>query len=136
MLNDAKLEAATIRKEIDRLNALSLSPTETKDAEIEALIANTRREPANNPALLQKVNAEIELLKDVHLDQEVGDGCPKCGQAYHPGDTYCGSCGYRLEATRPTPSNFCPQCGQAIRTDDAFCAKCGAELYRFVKTGP
>jgi ribosomal protein S27AE len=132
LLKNARLEAAAIRKEIDRLTSSSLSPTTTRDAEIETQVARTRHEPANDPALLQKVDAEIELLKNVHLDQEAGDVCPKCGQAYHPGDTYCSLCGYRLESTRPEPSNFCPQCGQAIHADDAFCARCGAELHRLV----
>lgn len=136
LLNNVKLEAAAIRKEIDRLSTASTSPATVRDAEIEALIAHTRHEPIDNPTLLEKVDAEIELLKDVRLDQEVSDVCPNCGQSYQPGDTYCSSCGHRLEPTSPQPPNFCPRCGQAVRSNDAFCAGCGAELHRYVEAGP
>lgn len=48
-------------------------------------------------------------------------GCPQCGAALGPYDTFCGKCGTRIEYA-------CPQCGAVLEADDAFCGKCGARI--------
>ncbi len=48
-------------------------------------------------------------------------GCPTCGAALGPHDTFCGKCGARIEYA-------CPQCGTALEADDTFCGKCGARV--------
>lgn len=48
-------------------------------------------------------------------------GCPNCGAALSPLDTFCGKCGTRIEYA-------CPTCGAILEPEDAFCGKCGAKL--------
>jgi len=134
LLEKTKLEAADVRREIDRLSqAADLDNIPLKlDAEIEALIVQTRQTPpADIETLGTEVDAEIELLKTVHLAADTDDlKCPHCGRSTHPDDAFCSGCGQPL----PTPlaqqvdTDTCPQCGSEVQPNDVFCAKCGASL--------
>jgi DNA-directed RNA polymerase subunit RPC12/RpoP len=133
LLHRSKLEAAQIRRQIDRLgqgdDTLVANPA--LDAEIEALVSQLRGQPANgNGALLQEIDAEIESLKQLAVDAETdGPACPNCGKGYQAGDAFCTGCGQALP--EPTAANLgerCPECGSPVEADDAFCAKCGFAL--------
>lgn len=135
LLAKAKLEAAEIRHQIDRLNHnANVNMEASLDVEIEKLIAQLRYSKFNgNEALLSEVDAEIELLKAIKLDPaEVDDcTCPHCGEPCLPGDAFCTTCGQPLAewtADQPDKAEICPSCGYAYQPDDAFCAKCGLAL--------
>lgn len=126
LLAQAKREAAEIRRQIDRLSQSGevASVDTALSRQIESLIAQVRQEAAQqNQALLKQVDAEIELLKDVHLDGRGAAYCPNCGAPVNPGDAFCASCGTALRQP-----NVCPQCGNPTRPDDAFCTHCGTAL--------
>ncbi|MEW5958042.1 MAG: zinc ribbon domain-containing protein [Chloroflexota bacterium] len=126
LLARSKMEAANLRRHIDRLssgNELDLDPA--VEAAIEKLVAQLRGSQVNgNDALLREVEAEIESLKHITFaGAAVQSSCPNCGQAYQIGDAFCTACGQSLPA-----DDACPECGQPVEPDDAFCAKCGAPL--------
>ena len=130
LLPKAKLEAAKIRRQIDRLDdniEVNLDPaTETK---IESLIAEFKNsELKGNEALLREVEAEIESLKNVQLNAETSQPtCPHCGKTFAIGDAFCSGCGHSLAGVK-IEQNVCPNCGYTFQPVDAFCAKCGAVL--------
>lgn len=136
LLAKTKLEAAEIRHQIDRLNHSAATDKEAAlDVEIERLIAQLRSsQPADSAALLQEVDTEIELLKNIRLDPAQIDEamCPQCGHAFLPGDAFCAKCGQplpKIASDEPTvQANLCPACGHAHQPHDAFCAKCGQSL--------
>jgi DNA-directed RNA polymerase subunit RPC12/RpoP len=130
LLPQAKLEAAKIRRQIDRLSHTTPSEIDPAlDAKIETLIAELKREQADgNETLLRAVEAEIESLKNTQLDTETGQPtCPHCGQTFAVGDAFCSGCGHSLASIK-TEQNVCPNCGNTFQPDDAFCAKCGVAL--------
>ncbi len=131
LLTHAKLEAAEIRRQIDRLNHTTNTNLEaTFEVEIEKLIAQirTNRFDGYEP-LLTEANAEIDLLKVVRVD--ITDlhelACPHCDKSYWPGDTFCSGCGQPLPQP-PLTQTVCPACGHPAQPDDAFCARCGTAL--------
>lgn len=136
LLARAKLEAAEIRRQIDRLSHSANADIEASlDVEIEKLIAQLRfNKFSGNETLLSEVDAEIQLLKAIKLDPaEVDDcACPRCGKVCLPSDAFCAACGQPLaglaldQAEAGTES--CPACGYAYQPGDAFCAKCGLAL--------
>jgi len=137
LLEKIKLEAAGVRREIDRLSHeanLDNIPLEL-DTEIEALIAQARQTPpADSKNLAKEVDTEIELLKTVHLaaDNDSNDlKCPHCGKSVQPGDAFCSGCGQALpalQAQQVDETDTCPQCGSQVEPNDVFCAKCGTPL--------
>ncbi len=64
--------------------------------------------------------------------------CSSCGALAQPGDTYCRSCGERLEVqasvdqleTSTTGQAGCPYCGAANRPTALFCSTCGRSVAR------
>ncbi len=70
------------------------------------------------------------------------EACPSCGEAIHPGDAFCESCGATLDpaaaiaVAEPAPvpalvpdagaSTSCPSCGGG-EFADGFCSTCGAK---------
>ncbi len=133
LLTQAKLEAADIRQQIDRLNQqqAAVEIDAGLDAEIETLIAQTRSgSPNGSEALRQAVEAEIESLKDL----DAADlACPNCGRFVGEADAFCSGCGQALddfddEDEIPADTNHCPTCGATVQPDDAFCAQCGTPL--------
>ena len=127
LVTQAKLEAAKIRQEMDRLSSIPESETinATLDAEIEALISQLRQNtpaPAdNNNALLHEVDAEIELLKNTRPESIATTAitCLKCHNNLQPDDAFCSRCGQ--PAPQPeSVADTCPQCGHTIQPDDAF----------------
>jgi len=132
LLHRSKLEAAQIRRQIDRLNQGAESiANPALDAKIEALVSQMRgRQPNGNGTLLEEIDAEIETLKELAVASETdGPACPNCGRGYQAGDAFCTGCGQALpELTATDPGERCPECGSPIEADDAFCAKCGFTL--------
>jgi hypothetical protein len=132
LLPKTKLEAAKIRRQIDQLShhaGLDVDPA--IEAKIESRVAELKSGHLNgNETLLQKVEAEIELLKHIQLDPEAGaPTCPNCGQPFAIGDAFCSGCGQSLaEIKIEADENTCPECGHAFQPGDAFCAKCGTAL--------
>jgi hypothetical protein len=139
LLAQAKVEAAEIRQQIDRLSqrqeAVESDPV--LEAEIETLLAQTKTGLLSNgnEGLLREIEAEVEALKHITLpgDDAVEAACPRCETAYVVGDAFCTGCGYALAelATGPT----CPECQLPVEPDDAFCARCGTALKENVVTG-
>jgi predicted RNA-binding Zn-ribbon protein involved in translation (DUF1610 family) len=130
LLPKAKLEAAKIRRQIDRLNDNAESDLDpATEAKIESLIAELRNSNLDrNEALLREVEAEIQSLKNIQLDAETGQPtCPNCGKTFVVGDAFCSGCGHSLAGVK-TEQNVCPNCGHAFQPDDAFCVKCGVAL--------
>ncbi len=137
LLNRAKLDAAALRRQIDRLsqeNGPAVNPA--LDAEIERLVAGLRQKSDLNgqAALAGEVEAEIELLKLLQVEGEDEETlCPGCGKPVRPDDVFCSRCGYSLaQDTRPArpkvSANACVKCGYTFRAGDAFCVKCGEPL--------
>ena len=122
LLAKSKLEAAQIRRQIDLLSQSSEPEIDPAiAAKIETLVAELKSSDQNgNEALWQDVEAEIETLKNVHLDAT----CPNCGKPIQVGDTFCSGCGQSLAEVK-TQRHTCSKCGAPIQPDDAFCAKCG-----------
>ncbi|GAB4444674.1 MAG: hypothetical protein Kow0031_27110 [Anaerolineae bacterium] len=131
LLNKAKLEAAGYRKEIDRLSG-DQSIDGALSSEIEALVSQVRGSSLNGSRdLLQAVDAEIELLKQVRPPAAGPNGpaCPNCAHPIQPGDSFCAGCGQPLaQAAQPDDAHFCPQCGAPTQPSDSFCARCGHAL--------
>lgn len=130
LLNEAKLEAARVRQQMDRLaRSDSVSMSAALDTEIETLIAQARNGSAPyDEDLLDEVDAEIEHLKagqpEVQhqtIRDESSATCIHCGYSLHPEASFCSHCGQPVAET-------CPQCNYAYHPDDAFCARCGAAL--------
>jgi hypothetical protein len=133
LLAKAKIEAAEIRRQIDRLSHTTNAHLEaTLDVEIEKLIAQIRVSRFDSyETLLNQANAEIELLKTIQLDTaDLNEmTCPYCVKAYWPGDAFCSSCGQPLtQADIPPIKTNCPVCGATCHLNDAFCAQCGVNL--------
>jgi DNA-directed RNA polymerase subunit RPC12/RpoP len=132
LLHRSKLEAAQIRRQIDRLSQGDESLVNPAlDIEIEALVSQLKEQSSNgNGALLEEINAEIGSLKQLTVEAETdGPACPNCGKGYQPGDAFCTGCGQALpELTAPDLGERCPECDSPIEADDAFCAKCGFAL--------
>lgn len=121
LLRQAKLEAAQLRRQIDRLEQnTELEPA--LDTRIESLVIQKKQAGLNgNETLLREINKELNRLTEIKPDYEPGS-CPHCGRSVQPGDSFCPGCGERLDG--------CPQCGASIQPTDTFCAKCGAQLNR------
>jgi len=49
--------------------------------------------------------------------------CPKCGEEYGDGATYCEKCGTKLVKYRA-----CPKCGQLVNDEVLYCPKCGQAI--------
>jgi rRNA maturation endonuclease Nob1 len=135
LLARTKLEAATIRRQIDQLSNISAPQPNTElDAEIETLIARLRDDHrVQNDALLPEVNAELELLKNVQVEHalQTGSICATCGNSLQPDDAFCSRCGQSVplpETKADLEAGVCPQCGYATQVGDAFCAQCGTSL--------
>lgn len=132
LLHKTKLDAAHIRRQIDRLEEMGEAATDdTLDAEIEALVRQQHSSPLNGKkSLLKEIDAEIEAFKTLDFDDDFT--CPNCGKPCSPNDAFCAGCGHALPAFEVPPSTAsienCPDCGAPIHSDDAFCAKCGTVL--------
>lgn len=136
LLHKTKQEAAVLRRHIDHLQHNAATEIDASlDAEIETLIARLKTGGSLNghEQLLREVDAEIELLKTLDLDESddfVASPtltCPHCGHIVEADDIFCSRCGQPL----PEPEideNICPNCGYTYQPDDLFCAKCGAAL--------
>jgi predicted RNA-binding Zn-ribbon protein involved in translation (DUF1610 family) len=133
LLNKAKVEAATIRQTIDRLSIASDTLSNELDEQIEMLIDQARQKPtAASSALTDRIEAEIALLKEVHLDKSGTDSdhtCTDCGTPIQPDDLFCAVCGKSVQSTSSSAANYCPNCGRMVQQSDTFCTKCGTELY-------
>jgi len=132
LLHRSKLEAAEIRRQIDRLSQGAESITNPAlDAEIEALVSQLRgQQPNGNVTLQQEIESEIKSLKQLVVQPDTdGPACPNCGKDYQAGDAFCTGCGQALPAlTAADLGERCPECGSPVEADDAFCAKCGFAL--------
>ena len=134
LLNKTKLEAAALRRQIDRLSQQPQAPLETAlDAEIERLVARMKNGSlAGTESLLQEIETEIEILKNLKSETRISDAiCSNCGKTFQAGDVFCSGCGHSLkqpEVLKKIDPNTCPNCGRAFQPGDAFCAKCGAPL--------
>lgn len=135
LLTRTKLEAATIRGQIDQLANTSAPEPNTKlEAEVETLIARLRDDDqVRENALLSEINAELELLKNVQPDRrlQTGSTCATCGYSLQPDDAFCSRCGQAVpppETKADLETGLCPGCGSATQIGDAFCAQCGTSL--------
>lgn len=127
LLAEAKLEAAQIRKNIDRLSQGDNLPQvdATLNQEIETLIAQARQQTAaNHQPLPPDIDAEIKRLTTLHLGGAATD-CPNCGAPIQPTDAFCTRCG---QAVAHTNAVFCAKCGRQAQPGDAFCVRCGAAV--------
>lgn len=132
LLEKAKLEAAEIRKTIDRLRQTDTATLDAElDSEIERLVLETRQAGSSaESAVVGAAGAEIERLKRESAAGSAA-GCPNCGSPYRPGDAFCSHCGNALPPapeTLQSPEFTCPDCGSSVQPDDAFCASCGFAL--------
>jgi hypothetical protein len=130
LLARSKLEAAEIRRHIDRLSRGNVAEIDPGlETEIEALVAQLKSSHSNgNETLLREIEAEIESLKNIHFTGATLQ-CPNCGQPYEIADAFCTGCGQPLPEHSDLPvEEICSECGQPCEPDDAFCAKCGAPL--------
>jgi rubrerythrin len=133
LLSLSKSRAAKIRREMTLLNnQLEIYPE--LDAEIEALIAQTRRQALSN------INGKGTMLRQV--DQEIaelvhGNGhtiaCPRCQARVLIGDSFCPACGHSTNHNHTASPGEedelnCRQCGTTVHATDAFCAGCGLAL--------
>ncbi len=131
LLTKTKLEAAEIRRQIDRLSHQQANaPIDAAlDAEIESLISQLRTAPPPDDQVLRReIEAEIEMLKGLDGDTLT---CPNCGRSVGEADAFCSGCGQSLEIVAEAlvvAEQSCPTCGYTIQPDDAFCAQCGAAL--------
>ncbi len=124
LLHQAKLQAAQVRQQMDRLIQGDTPALEAGlDADIEALVRQARQSRQVDPALARQVEAEIEALKQTPSTAAV---CPHCGKPAQPGDRFCAYCGQSLPELPAGPT--CPHCAAPVYPDDAFCARCGAAL--------
>ena len=136
LLSKAKLEAAQLRQQIDRLSRQTTAEIEpTLETEIEALVAELKsnRSADGNEALLQAIDAEIELLKQT---KRAKSACPNCGKRAQDDDAFCSGCGQPLAdlgGELEPDEHSCPQCGGEVQPDDAYCAQCGAALAAAIK---
>lgn len=48
--------------------------------------------------------------------------CPNCGTLNSEGETFCLSCGLKLEIEQP--KKYCPDCGAENSIDSSFCLRC------------
>lgn len=133
LLSGAKVEAARIRRQIDRLgNARKVEPADNVlDVEIEQLIAQLRQdEPPKEAILLAEIEAEIERLQEAA--DMAGQTCPHCGKTLQVDDRFCSGCGQAIEQPEiddpEDKSQLCPACGYQFQEGDAFCARCGGPL--------
>jgi len=132
LLARSKLEAAEIRRHIDRLsqeNVAEIDPV--LETEIETLIAQLKSSHSNgNESLLREIEAEIETLKNISFTDAANHlNCLNCGQPYEITDAFCSGCGQPLpEYSGQAAEDLCSECGQPVEPDDAFCAKCGTPL--------
>ncbi|GAB4436157.1 MAG: hypothetical protein Kow0031_17920 [Anaerolineae bacterium] len=129
LLVKSKTEAARLRQMLDRMTFESgISPE--VDAQIEALIADTRQLPLNrngNRALLKQIDRNIAQLKSSNGHCTA---CPHCDGRVLLSDSFCPSCGLALNngpATIAT-ANTCQKCSAPVEPADAYCAGCGAAL--------
>jgi hypothetical protein len=138
LLSKAKIEAAQIRHQIDRLShSVNAGAKAALDVEIERLVAQLRGNSfSENQPLLREVEAEIELIKNIQLDSAEIDepACPHCGQAFLPNDLFCTGCGQAL--AEHAAKDSCPACGYAFQADDTFCARCGHALKEEAQVQP
>lgn len=135
LLNQTKLEAANLRRQIDHLSSAVVEVDVSLDAEIETLVAQFKNSGINgNEALIREVEAEIELLKDLELDEQADTAsaadetliCPNCHQPVRADDAFCSRCGQSLaELAAKIDEDTCPECGYGFQSDDLFCAQCG-----------
>ncbi len=54
--------------------------------------------------------------------------CPACGKPAKVGQTFCISCGFKLNEV------ICPSCGKIVKISQNFCISCGANLSELIKT--
>jgi predicted Zn-ribbon and HTH transcriptional regulator len=127
LLTKAKVEAAHIRRQLDRLTQqVDLDPV--LEAEIERLVADLRANASTiDPTVQQEVEAELSQL----LTRNVASSrtCPHCGKMLILTDAFCSGCGQALDPLEVIEAKQgCPKCGYAFQEDDAFCAQCGLPL--------
>lgn len=88
-------------------------------------------------SILEEDKGQVEIVDD----KKQITRCPSCGSEVFDGDTFCGSCGYKL--TMPIVSEeqkekkaedtvICKYCKAINSKEDAFCSSCGAELMQDV----
>lgn len=96
LLHQAKMNAARIRRQMDRLD----EPVDATIGEtIETLITQTR---ATLPdAMLDDINAELAHLTTPRLPDTVY--CPSCSQAIKASDAFCMWCGKSVTTTLTEP---------------------------------
>lgn len=129
LLVRSKADAARLRQMLDRFG-LNSDVTPELDAQIEELVAHTRRAPLNrngNRALLESIDRNIAQLRN-------GNGhcttCHHCNGRVQLSDAFCPSCGLALSngCVTVTASNTCTNCHTPVEPSDAFCAGCGTAL--------
>lgn len=133
LLAKAKLEAAAIRQQFDRLSQTAATAIDPQlDAQIETLVAEFKQQPkASSKALHRAVEAEIEALKGAAPARSNERSCPNCGKPVDIEDAFCSKCGQALpQLSQPAgpDETLCPQCSYAYQPGDTFCAHCGAAL--------
>lgn len=132
LLTRSKLEAAEIRRHIDRLGQGQEAEIDPAlETEIETLIAQLKSSHSNgNETMLREIEAEIEALKHISFtDAAAHFNCPNCGQPHEITDAFCSGCGRPLsEQLSQISEDLCPECGQPVESDDVFCARCGTPL--------
>lgn len=136
LLAKAKLEAATIRHQLDRLNhSTTTDMAATLEVEIEKLVAQLRSSKfSGQEILLPAIDDEIALLKRASPPATNSEEslCPQCGRSILADDAFCATCGHALTQTHLDKPNknasFCPSCGQAVQLEDSFCARCGTAV--------
>jgi len=69
-------------------------------------------------SLLAKFNENYIIPEKLHI-------CDSCATELNVGDTFCGSCGAKVEEKIETPVSTCASCGFTIDRNSKFCAMCG-----------
>lgn len=131
ILTRAKMEAAQLRRQLDRLAEnpdLAIDPA--LDVKIEALINQTRTAPSQvngNKAMLKEIDGTIKRLRSGRNGKTTT--CPECNAPFQADDAFCSGCGTPLANIKEnSDAPACPHCRSAVQPDDAFCTECGTAL--------
>lgn len=76
---------------------------------------------------IEECKAQIAAINNLDL-------CPNCKARVTKGASFCGACGFKMEAEQSKPQStdippsFCMNCGASLTEGSAFCMNCGAKI--------
>ncbi|WLR61368.1 zinc ribbon domain-containing protein [Guptibacillus hwajinpoensis] len=93
------------------------------------------QQPELNEQAERLLQYDLELYQanralESQLQKEPGGDVCECGAAVNEEDTFCGSCGNRVQLTEapiPVPTVQCTTCKEEIPETASFCGCCGSK---------